>query len=111
MIEKTILDYLESVLTVRVVMEEPKDPPKEYVRIEKQGSSCIDQVKSAVFAFQSYGASMYDAALINEMVVEAMKQAATVPEIAKSSLNSDYCFTDEATHRYRYQAVFDIVYF
>lgn len=111
MIEKTILDYLNSVMTVPAYMEEPKEPPAEYLRIEKQGSGCTDHVKSAVITVQSYGSSMYRAAEINTQVVTAMLDAVSLNAIAKSELNSDYCFTDEETHRYRYQAVFDIVYF
>lgn len=111
MIEKTILDYLNSVMSVPAYMEEPVNPPAEYLRIEKQGGGYVDHVKSAVITVQSYGSSMYRAAEINTQVVEAMINAVTLNAIAKSALNSDYCFTDETTHRYRYQAVFDIVYF
>ena len=32
-------------------------------------------------------------------------------EVSKVSLNSDYNFTDAATKRYRYQAVFDIIHY
>ncbi|MBR1470691.1 MAG: hypothetical protein IJ600_03500 [Lachnospiraceae bacterium] len=111
MIEKTILDYLNSVMTVPAFMEEPEEPPAEYLRIEKQGSGYTDHVKSAVITVQSYGSSMYRAAEINAQVVGAMLQAVELNGITRSALNSDYCFTDEATHRHRYQAVFDIVYF
>lgn len=111
MIEKTILDYLNSVMTVPAYMEEPEDPPEEYLRIEKQGSGYTDHVKSAVITVQSYGSSMYRAAELNAQAVAAMLNAVSLNAIARSALNSDYCFTDETTHRYRYQAVFDIVYF
>ena len=33
------------------------------------------------------------------------------PEIAACRLNSDYNFTDTAKKKYRYQAVFDLVYY
>ena len=33
------------------------------------------------------------------------------PEVASCRLNSDYNFTDTTKKQYRYQAVFDIVYY
>lgn len=111
MIEKTILDYLNTEMAVTAYMEEPENPPAEYLRVEKQGGGITDHVKSAVITVQSYGSSMYRAAEINQTVVEKMLESVKLAKIARCSLNSDYCFTDTETHRYRYQAVFDIVYF
>lgn len=111
MIEKIILDYLNANMPVPAYMEEPDDVPAEYLRIEKQGSGYKDHVKSAVITVQSYGASLYRAAELNSQVVEKMLESVKQKEIARCALNSDYCFNDTATHRYRYQAVFEIVYF
>lgn len=111
MIEKIILDYLNSKMQIPAYMEEPEDPPAEYLRIELQGANIVDHVKSAVITVQSYGNSMYRAAVISHEMVEHMLASVECNEIARCALNSEYCFTDEETHRYRYQAVFDIVYF
>jgi hypothetical protein len=111
MIEKTILDYLNSCMTVPAYMEEPESVPAEYLLLELQGAFVTDQVKSAVFTVQSYGTSMYRAAELSHEVVGRMLDSVSCKEIARCALNSEYCFPDERTHRYRYQAVFDIVYF
>lgn len=111
MIEKIILDYLNQKMTEPAYMEEPENQPAEYMRIELQGASVTDHVKSAVITVQSYGSSMYRAAQISHEMVGHMLSSVECREIARCSLNSEYCFTDQATHRYRYQAVFDIVYF
>ena len=78
MIEKTILDYLKTKLSVPVVMEIP-----------------------ATIAVQSYAPTMYGAAALNEEVKEAMLEAISEDEITKVGLNSDYNFTDTSQKRYR----------
>lgn len=111
MIEKIILDYMNDTMHIPAYMEEPHNPPAEYLRIELQGASITDHVKSAVITVQSYGSSLYRAACISHEVVEKMLDSITLNRVTKCSLNSEYSFNDEETHRYRYQAVFDIVYF
>lgn len=110
MIEKTIYDYLNSCMDVPVYMEKQDAMPETYVLIEKAGSSVSNYIYSATFAIQSYSTSMYKASELNEIVKEKMDDLITLPNISKSSLNSDYNFTDTQTKKYRYQAVYDIYY-
>lgn len=110
MIEKTIYDYLKSCMDVPVYMEKQDSMPETYLLIEKTGSSVSNYIYSATFAIQSYSTSMYKASELNETVKEKMDDLITLPNISKSSLNSDYNFTDTQTKKYRYQAVYDIYY-
>lgn len=110
MVEKTILDYLSDVLDVPVCMERPTKEPKSYALIEKTGSSTENYIESATLAIQSYAASMYDAAALNCRVKAAMNGSVQLPEISSCDCNSDYNYTDTTKKKYRYQAVFDIVY-
>lgn len=110
MIEKTIYDYLKSCMDVPVYMEKQDSMPETYLLIEKTGSSVSNFIHSATFAIQSYSTSMYKASELNEIVKEKMDDLITLPNISKSSLNSDYNFTDTQTKKYRYQAVYDIYY-
>lgn len=112
MIEKDVLDFLNTRLDVDVWMEIPKstDMPDEFVVLEKTGSGEYNHISSATFAIQSYAKSMYDAASLNETVKAAMEHATDVAQISRVTLNSDYNFTDTVTKNYRYQAVYDIVY-
>ena len=110
MVEKTIFDYLSGVLDVPVYMERPPEEPKSYVLIEKTGSSAGNYIESATLAVQSYAASMYDAAVLNERVKAAMEGSIERPDISRCDCNSDYNYTDTTKKKYRYQAVFDIVY-
>ena len=111
MIEKILLDYLTQKLQVDCGMERPANAPASFVVLEKTGESCANQIPTAILAVQSYGETLYQAASLNQEVKEAMQAAAALPEIAAVRLNSDYNFTDTATKRYRYQAVFDVTYY
>ena len=111
MIEVIIKNYLAEKLSVPVVLEVPADPPKSFVLLEKAGSSREEHIDRAMLAIQSHAPSMYEAARLNERVKAAMDSAAELDAVSASRLNSDYNFTDTTTKRYRYQAVYDLVYY
>ena len=68
MVEKIVKDYLQSSLEIPVRLEEEDDLGNEYVLIEKTGSSTENHIASATLAVQSYSASLYGAASLNERV-------------------------------------------
>lgn len=110
MIEKTVLDYLSSELDpTPVYMERPINPPDEFILIEKTGSGILNTLRNATIVIQTHASSLYETALMNERVIDAMSVMEIVG-ITSVKLNSDYNFTDTTTNLYRYQAVFDIYY-
>ena len=111
MIEKIILDHLNSKLNEQVYLEHPDPAPSAFVLIEKTGSGRSNRLPSSTFAFQSYAESLYDAAVLNEKVKEAADSLETLDEIGRVRLNTDYNFTDTTTKKYRYQAVYDIAHY
>ena len=112
MIELIVLNYLKSVMDEPVVMTEPANPspddPQTFVLIEKTGSGITNHIKEATMAIQSYAPSVYEAAVLNEKVKEAMEQIITLDDVTSCKLNSDYEYNRESTKQPRYQAVFDI---
>lgn len=110
MIEKIVLDYLSEKLNKPVYMETPSNPPTSYVLLEKTGSSRENHIDRATFAIQSYDESLYKTALLNDAVKRAMDDIIELDNISKSSLNSDYNYTDTTNKKYRYQAVYDLIY-
>ena len=110
MIETIVLDYLSSVLPEPCSLEVPERPPALFVVLEKTGSSSENYINTASFAVQSYAPSLFEAAELNERVKAAMDDLIQLPDIFSSDLDSDYNFTDTSTKRYRYQAVYDIIY-
>lgn len=111
MIEKIILDYLNSALSVPAYMEVPRKAPESYVLIEKTGSSEINRIKEATLVVQSIAPTLYEAAALNETMKAAMDGSVSLAGIARARCNSDYNFTDTTTKSYRYQAVYDITYY
>ena len=114
MIEVTILNYLNSDnrLSAPAFMEIPKTKPSKFFILEKTGSTLENHIYSSTFAIQSYGASLYEAASMNEALKNVMLDGFLAnPLVSSVELNSDYNFTDVTEKRYRYQAVFDIVHY
>lgn len=112
MIEKIILDHLTSSLsTTPVYMEVPRERPETFVVVEKTGGGKTNHISEATLAVQSYAPSMYLAATLNESVKAAMESAISLDAVTKVTLNSDYNYTDTASKHYRYQAVFDVIFY
>lgn len=111
MIETTVQEYLQYKLgVIPVRMEREEGLPAKYVILEKTGSGEENKIRTATFAVQSYADSLYDAAALNEQIIEFMETLPAERDIFACELNSDYNFTDTTFRKYRYQAVFDIVY-
>ena len=113
MIETVILNYLAEKLDVGIYMETPEKPPKSWIRVQKTSSTKSNHICNSMFAIQSYAGSLYEAALLNESVKEAMRfdNIGALDEITDCRLNSDYEYIDQMNKRYRYQAVFDISHY
>lgn len=110
MIAKILLDYLDHNLSVPVVMEAP-DQQTDYVLIDQTGSSRTNHITTTTLALQSYGATLYEAMLLNKEVEEAMDGFAELGEVTRVELNTDYNFTNTATKQYRWQAVYQITHY
>jgi hypothetical protein len=93
-------------------MEKPRNPTeRSYVVIELTGQREDDRITQSTFAFQTYGASLLDAAELRDEVKAAVKTLIELDEVTKVDLNSSYNFTDPSTKEYRYQTVFDITHY
>lgn len=110
MIEKTVLDYLNSKLNVNCYMNEPEGQTS-FVVIEKTGSSVTEHIKSGTLAIQSYAPTLYAAATLNEAVKTAMEKIVETTAVIRCRLISDYNFTNTAKKQPRYQAVFELLFY
>ena len=114
MIEITLMDYLKEQLSMNdIYMEVPATMPQSFIVIDRTSHTKTDTgFQTATIAFQSYGASKYDTAVLNERVVNALIAAREhLTNVFNSALNSEYPFFDTSNKRYRYQAVFEFTYF
>lgn len=111
MIEEVVLNYLTEKLPVPVYMEIPADPPASFAVLEKTGGSRRNRVCTSMLAVQSYAGTLLKAAGLNEEVKRAMDSLGELAEVGAVRLNSDYRFTDTASKRHRYQAVYDVTHY
>lgn len=111
MIEIVVREYLAEKLQIPVFMEEPEEVPTKYIILEKTSGGMENGLKSATIAIQSYGSSLAESAMLNEEVKAVLEDIDTQDPISRAELNSDYNFTDTQTKRYRYQAVYDFIYY
>lgn len=115
MIEDKVREFLSTKLTVPVVMEVPQEPASQFVVIEKTGGGQENFIKSSILTIQSYGPSLYDVAVLNDLVKDCLLDGVvgliTLDEVTEVKLNSDYNFTDTSEKRYRYQALFEIKHY
>ena len=115
MIEIIVKDFLESKLSVPVLMEVPKNAASQFVIIEKTGGAQENHISSAIMTIQSYAESKFEAAELNETVkhymLDGIEGLITENDVTSVSLNGDYDFTDTSTKRYRYQALFEIYHY
>lgn len=113
MIEVTIKNYLEAstAITAPVFIDVPANPPAARIVIERTGGGMEEHIRNAQIAIQSYGESRYKAALIHEAVLSVMETLNTLNSISACDLNAEYDFTDTTTKEYRYQSVFNIIYY
>lgn len=111
MIEKTVYDYLNRVMSVPAYMEMPKNPTNSFLLIEKTGTSTNNHLETAIFAIQSHADTLFGAAALNEELKAAMDNIVVLDDIASCRINSDYNYTDGTMRDYRYQAVYQIVHY
>lgn len=111
MIERNIRAYLSSKLAAPVFMEVPEKAPDSFVVLEKTGSAQNNRINAATIVAQSYAETLLQAAELNETVKLAMNSLDELAEVCRVQLNSDYNFTDTASKRYCYQAVFDVTHY
>ena len=110
MIIKDLLDYLGTQLSVGVYAEAPSQLT-DYVLLDQTATSNENHITTTTIAVQSYGATLYNAMLLNEDVKAAMESFADQPQVARVKLETDYNFTNTATKQYRWQAVYHITHY
>ena len=112
MIEEVIIKYLNQNSAVPAYAEKPLKPSNQFLIVEKTGSTHADMLGRATIVVQSHAESMYEAASLNETVKGLMKtMPELLPTVSDVTVNSDYNYTDTTKKKYRYQAVFDVVYY
>lgn len=113
MIEAIIRDYLNNstAISAPVYIDVPANPPAARIVIERTGGGMEEHIRNAQIAVQCYGTTRYNAASLHETVLTIMEALPELESISACNLNAEYDFTNTNTKEYRYQSVFDIVYY
>ena len=111
MIESIVRNYLLSHLSQPVYIDVPPEPKPPYIVLERTAGGEREHIRNATIAIQSYGKRKYEAASLHESVLTEMKNLITLDVISACELNSEYDYTDTETKVYRYQAVYNIIYY
>ncbi len=120
-IEAIIIQYLNEYhglidAGIHTYPQEPVNPnpttsPEKFIVVQKTGSSRSNHIYSSMVAVQSYAPTLYEAAQLNEIIIEAMDNLVTLDRVTGVDLNATYPFTKTATKQPRYQAVFDLTHY
>lgn len=110
MIITKLISYLTEHLNVFVGLEAP-EATTGYVLIDQTGSNTRNHITTTTIAVQSYGASLYEALMLNERVKAVVLSFVEEDEVASVKLETDYNFTNTETKQYRWQAVFQITHY
>ena len=112
MIEQTVIDFLGD--NVPTYGEAPAAPPADgiYCIVEKTGGgSAAPGIREATIAVQCFAPTLAAAAQLSESVIGWMAGLPTARGVSRCALNSSYNHTDDRKKQYRYQAVFEVVYY
>lgn len=111
MIESSIIEHLTQ-CGLRAFAEEPSggaDLP--FYIVERTGGGEDERIPRATIAVQAYGATLLAAATACEAVKTAMASLVERADVSACRCTNSYNYTDTARKKYRYQAIFSVVYY
>src|SRR5699024_616217 len=85
-----IKQYLDEHLDAPSFFSYPDNPPRRFVLIDRTGGGENEQLPNSTVALQSYGASKYEAMILNDDLKKVVKGMTELKEISKVSLNANY---------------------
>ncbi len=111
MIEKTVIDYLNSELPVPVGPTVPAGPPASYCTVEKTGNDEADGLRAALISVRSVAPSLWEAMSLSDNVRKAMlRMRNDVVNVFSCRCSDEYQNSNTYTKECRYTAVFRVVY-
>lgn len=116
MLELIVYNYLSVVLDAPVVFTEPTVPeweavPEKYVLIKKLSEKNDNHLRSGSLALKSYAKTVYDAAVLDRTVRDAVDRLPELDAVASAKLSSSYDSSDTVRKINRYQSVYDFVFY
>lgn len=111
MIEKTVVSYLKTKISVPVYMGEiPSKHPQEYVVLKSIDGGRVNHIDAATFSILSYSSSLQKAAELNLLVKNAMYDIVTIDSVSSSKCGGGGQDIDTMTKSYAYECIFNLFY-
>ena len=83
MIEKKIIDYLNSNLEANTYMEIPEEKPVRFYIMERTAGGETNHIREGSFSVQSYAPTLYEASLMNNAMINVFKGLVELPEVSR----------------------------
>lgn len=114
MIEITIRNHLTNStdgLSVPVLMEQPKNPPSEYVILRLADSGRINYIDAATFFITVTSDTLYNAAVLRDQVKDLLFDAIRLDSVSNVTFGGENASIDSANRRYVYDLTFNFYYY
>lgn len=112
MIEVTIREYLESELdNIPVLMEQPKNPPKEYILLRLADAGRNNHIDAATFFVTIISDTLYSTAALKDEVKAILYNAVTLDSVSHASSGGESATLDGSNHVYQYTITFNFYYY
>lgn len=107
-IEADVIAFLKSQFAVPVSASVPKDRPARFITVERTGGALDTFRDLPIFAIQSWGMSVADAADLADDVRLLLPELLSLPHVANVRVGSTYNYPDPDSSQARYQTVCDL---
>jgi hypothetical protein len=112
MIEVAIRQYLaDNLEDIAVVMEQPKNPPKEYILLRLVDSGRTNHIDAATLFITVISNSLYGAIKLKEKVKDILYDANGLDYISHASAGGESATLDSANKVYQYTITFNFYYY
>lgn len=105
LIEKIIIDFINSESPVNAYLQIPSSPPEKYIIVDKIGSKEKNFIHESSLALQSYAPTLQECAELSEALMELSSRLVELDEIIKVEIVRNYNFTNPEKKQHRYQTV------
>lgn len=110
MIERTVIEYLNTTLKIPTYAEKPNKNPSEYIVIKNIDSGRTDCIDAVTLSIMSYAPTLDKALELNTKVKNAMYDIVAIDDISQCKLGGGGQSIDTQSKTYAYESIFNIIY-
>ena len=111
MIETKIREYLMQKVSAPVYLEVPAKSPSEYILIQLIDAGKVEHVDAATFSVIVRSKTLYDTALLRDIVKDALFDAISLSCISHVDQGGEIAGIDSSNKVYQYDLTFNFYYY